>query len=66
MVSAKLVIDKQIPVIEEDKESSLILATYFSKAYNLIDHEILMEKLEHHGVVKRSIELIKSFSFVEI
>ena len=59
--TAKLIIDKQIADMEENKAHSLILATDLSKAYDLIDHQILIRKLEHHGVKKDSLELIGSF-----
>ena len=55
----------------EAKNISLILATELSKAYDLIDHKILLKKLEHHGIRKNSIDIIESFLkdrsyFVEI
>ena len=47
--------------MEENMDSSLILATDRSRAYYLINHKILLKKLEHHGVGQDSLNLIGSF-----
>merc|ERR1711954_349084 len=70
-LSAKICIDKSIAETEEEWECDMVLATGLSKAYDLIDHDILVRKLEFYGCSKESTNFIQSFLsdrsfFVEI
>merc|ERR1711954_365269 len=60
-LSAKMAIDQAMAETEEDWEVGMVLATDLSKAYDLIDHGILIKKLEYHGCSQECTEFIKSF-----
>merc|ERR1711954_342934 len=47
--TAKAVIDKMSADKLEDHEESIILTTDLSKAYDLVDHDLLVKKLGFHG-----------------
>ena len=59
--TATAVIDKMTSDSVEDSEETVILTTDLSAAYNLVDHQTLLAKLEYHGVEKSSIQFTRSF-----
>ena len=60
-LTAKMAIDKAVADKAETWDKSIIIATNLSQAYDVVDHDILVEKLKFHGVRNESCKLIKSF-----
>ena len=50
-----------VTCIVENKKTALIISLDLSKAFDLVNHEILLAKLEHYGIRGSSNDLIKSF-----
>ena len=59
--TAKMVLEKTMEDKRESHQASLILNNNLSQAYDLINHDILIQKLSHHGVGKESCEILKNF-----
>merc|ERR1711954_396370 len=60
-MSAKAMLDKVNADTVEEKENVAILTTDLSQAFDLVDHQLLEEKLKFHGVGKATREIIRSF-----
>ena len=57
----KIMINKNAADRLQDSKSSMVLATDLSKAYDVINHTILLRKWKFHGVGKDSLALLTSF-----
>ena len=44
----------------DSKESSTALVTELSSAFDTLDHNVLLRKLEHHGIRGKELKLIES------
>ena len=60
-MTAKLMIDKHITDKAENCHGSLVLATDLTQAFDIISHNLLIEKIKHHGIHPTSLNLLKSF-----
>ena len=58
--TAKLVIQEKIILNMDSKESSTALVTELSSAFDTLDHNVLLRKLEHHGIRGKELKLIES------
>ena len=57
-MTAKAVIEKEEADIKESEEEVIILATDLSQAFDLVDHELLIQKMRFHGVGEVSCKLL--------
>ena len=60
-VTATQEIEKNIKKNKSQGKSSMILATDLSNAFDLIDHQILLQKFEHIGVRGKAYFVIQSY-----
>ena len=70
-ITAKTQIDQKLHKNYENDKITAVLATDLSAAYDTVDHEILLKKLEHYGVRGGELELFKNYlkdrkQFVEV
>ena len=56
------VYDRLLTSLEEGKDSAFVQLDQ-SKAYDVIDHEILIKKMQHLGFNKKAINIFKSYMF---
>ena len=54
-------IDLNNKTLKEEKNYVSILTTDLSSAYDLVDHKLLLRKLEFYGVKNSAIELLEDF-----
>ena len=58
---ALLVAQHKINLALEKKQIALLLLIDFSKAFDMVDHEILLSKLEHYGIRGKYLNWFKSY-----
>merc|ERR1711954_99212 len=60
-LTAKTAIDKAVADKTEKWKESIVMATDLSQAFDVVDHEILAQKLKFHGAKESACKLISSF-----
>ena len=60
-MTCKISIDSDVAETVDNHKNALVLTTDLSVCFDLVDHKLLLEKLEHMGVEKDAIELMGSF-----
>merc|ERR1711954_612432 len=54
-------LEKQVKLNKSNGETSVILATDLTAAFDTIDHLILLQKMEHIGIRGKPLEVIQSY-----
>ena len=60
-VTATAAMDLNHNEIKEDKDTVAIMATDLSSAFDLVDHNLLIEKLKYYGLDKNACEILENF-----
>ena len=59
--SALCCLNKNIAKCVEESDTTMVLTTDLTAAFDLIDHQILIEKLKYLGFEEDALDLMKSF-----
>ena len=60
-MTALMAIDKDIKTTKAKKKTSSLLTTDLTSAFDLVDHELLIEKMKFYGIQKDTTDIISSF-----
>ena len=60
-MTALMSLDHDVKLTKQKKKTTCLLTTDLSSAFDLVDHELLLEKLSYYGIQQKTTDILRSF-----